>query len=83
MCDQPKRAHEASLRAQRVALSHVLDLHPTHASIPALVRDLVEDASDTYDRAIRDLTGIGLLHCSGGIVTPTAAALRFDCISST
>ena len=55
----------------------------THASIPALVHDLIEDASDTYECAIRDLTGIGLLHCSGGIVAPTVAALRFDCISST
>lgn len=83
MCDQPKGAREASLRAQRVVLSYVLDLHPVKPSIPALVHDLVEDASDTYERAIRDLTGIGLLDCEGGIVAPTQAALRFDCISST
>jgi hypothetical protein len=83
MQGQPKQRGDCDLRAQRVVLSYVLDLHPIKPSIPALVHDLVEDASDAYERAIRDLTGIGLLHCSGGIVTPTAAALRFDCISST
>jgi hypothetical protein len=83
MQGQPKRRGDDDLRAQRVVLSYVLDLHPTQASMPALVHDLVEDASDTYERAIRDLTGVGLLHCSGGIVAPTVAALRFDWISST
>jgi hypothetical protein len=29
------------------------------------------------ERAIRDLTGFGLLHCPGGMVVPTPAALRF------
>jgi hypothetical protein len=80
---QPKGAREASLRAQRVVLSYVIDLHPIKPSIPALVHDLAEDASDTYERAIRDLTGIGLLDCQGGIVAPTQAALRFDRIAST
>jgi hypothetical protein len=83
MQGQPKRRGDCDLRAQRVVLSYVLDLHPTHPSIPALVHDLVEDASDTYERAIRDLTGIGLLDCEGGIVAPTQAALRFDRIAST
>lgn len=64
-------------------LSYVLDLHPIKPSIPALVHDLVEDASDAYERAIRDLTGIGLLDCEGGIVAPTQAALRFDRIATT
>jgi hypothetical protein len=26
---------------------------------------------------VRDLTGYGLLHCPGGMVMPTPAALRF------
>jgi len=61
-----------------VVLGYVLDQHPVHPSIPALVRDLAEDASDAYERAIRDLTGVGLLRCPGGIVYPTEAALRFE-----
>lgn len=83
MQGQPKRRGDGDLRAQRVVLSYVLDLHPIKSSIPALVQDLVEGASDTYERAIRDLTGIGLLDCEGGIVAPTQAALRFDRIAST
>jgi hypothetical protein len=78
MHSKPKRGRDADLRTQSVVLGYVLDQHPVHASIPALVRDLAEDASDAYERAIRDLTGIGLLRCSGGIVEPTEAALRFD-----
>lgn len=83
MHSQPNQARDLSLRAQRVVLSYVVDLHPLKKSIPALVSDLAEDASDIYERAIRDLTGIGLLDCHGGIVAPTKAALRFDRIAST
>jgi len=32
---------------------------------------------DSVERAIRDLVGIGLAHIDGGLVKPTAAALRF------
>jgi len=63
-----------------VVLGYVLDQHPIHASVPSIVRDLSEDAGDTYERAIRDLTCIGLLRCSGGIVEPTEAAIRFDAL---
>lgn len=83
MHSQPKGARDVSLRAQRVVLSYVLDQHPIKPSIPALVRDLADESSDAYERAIRDLTGIGLLDCEGGIVAPTQAALRFDRIAST
>lgn len=80
MQGQPKRRGDRDLRAQSVVLGYVLDRHPIHASVPALVRDLAEDASSAYERAIRDLTGIGLLRCSGGIVEPTEAAIRFDAL---
>jgi len=78
MHSQPKRGREAALRAQSVVLAYILDQHPIHPSIPALVHNLTEDAGDTYERAIRDLTGTGLLRCPGGIVYPTEAALHFD-----
>jgi hypothetical protein len=78
MHSQPKGAGDRDLRNQSVVLSYVLDQHPVHPSIPALVRDLAEDASDAYERAIRDLTAAGLLRCPGGIVEPTEAALHFD-----
>lgn len=77
MQGQPKRRGNRDLRDQSVVLSRVLDLHPTHLTVPDLVRDL-EGSGDAYERAIRDLTGAGLLLCPGGIVEPTEAALHFD-----
>lgn len=77
MQGQPKRRGERDLRDQSIVLSRALDLHPTHLSIPALVRDL-EGSGDAYERAIRDLTGAGLLRCPGGVVEPTEAALHFE-----
>lgn len=77
MQGQPKRRGDRDLRDQSVVLSRILDLHPTHLPIPALVRDL-EGSGDTYERAIRDLTGAGLLRCPGGVVEPTEAALHFE-----
>jgi hypothetical protein len=77
---------EADLRDQRVVLTHVLALHPTHLTVPELVRELDDGsetfaASDSVERAVRDLTGIGLLHCPGGLVVPSHAAIRFDQLS--
>lgn len=74
------------MQDQGRVLAHVLTLHPTHLTIPELVRELAADAedfasTDAVERAIRDLTGAGLLHCPGGVVMPTRAALRFDAIS--
>jgi len=76
MHDQPK---PGELRDQSVVLSRALDLHPNHLPIPGLVKDL-EGSDNAYERAIRDLTGVGLLRCPGGIVEPTEAALRFDAL---
>jgi len=77
MQGQPKRQGERDLRDQSVVLSRVLDLHPTHVSIPDLVRDL-EGSGAAYERAIRDLTGVGLLRCPGCVVEPTEAALHVE-----
>jgi hypothetical protein len=70
------------LRDQAVVLRHVLSFHPERLTIPDLVRDLTGDSetfaeSDAYERAVRDLTGVGLLRCPCGMVEPTRAALRF------
>jgi hypothetical protein len=51
-------------------------------TIPDLVRELTGGSeafadSDAYERAVRDLTGAGLVRCPCGIVEPTRAALRF------
>ena len=70
------------LHDQAVVLRHVLAVHPERLTIPNLVRELTGDSetfakSDALERAVRDLTGVGLLRCPCGVVEPTSAALRF------
>jgi hypothetical protein len=70
------------VKDQGIVLMHVLALHPTNLIIPDLVREITNGSEefaegDAAERAIRDLTGVGLLHCPGGLVVPTRAALRF------
>jgi hypothetical protein len=71
------------MKDQGVVITHVLALHPTHLTVPDLVRELGSGSedfaeSDNLERAIRDLTGVGLLDCPGGVVAPTPAALHAD-----
>ncbi|MBW8060209.1 MAG: hypothetical protein FVQ78_07735 [Solirubrobacterales bacterium] len=71
------------IRDQGIVLIHVLALHPTLLTIPDLVREITSGSedfaeSDAVERAVRDLTGVGLLHCPGALVVPTHAALRFN-----
>jgi hypothetical protein len=87
MQDQPNEAGDLSpaaedIQDQGVTLMHVLHRHPTLLTIPDLIRELTdasEDFADTdrFERAVRDLTGVGLLHCPNGLVVPTPAALHF------
>jgi hypothetical protein len=71
------------IRDQGIVLVHVLAVHPSHLIVPELVREITTGASefaedDRMERAVRDLTGLGLLHCPGGVVMPTRAAIRFN-----
>jgi len=69
-------------RVEAALIKRVLDLHPTRLTGDELIRDLAgEDADfaarDEIERAIRELTGAGLLHrTADGLVTPTRAALH-------
>ena len=77
----PTAAQDA--RDQRVVLIHVLALHPTNLILPQLVQEIAGGSKDfaevdNIERAVRDLTGVGLLQCAGGLVMPTHAALRFN-----
>ena len=73
--------HKQDIRDQGIVLMHVLALHPTNLIVPDFVRELTNGSEefakgDRFERAIRDLTGVGLLYCEGGVVSPTRAALR-------
>lgn len=66
-----------------VVLRQLLDLHPTRLTVSELTRELSSDRGgfaehDAVERAVRDLTAVGLLHRSEDFVAPTRAALRFS-----
>lgn len=68
------------LQAQAIVLRRVLGAFPERLTIPGLVSELTKGEptfaeSDTYERAVRDLTGVGLLRCPCGLVEPTRIAL--------
>lgn len=91
MQDNPKGAGDENvpptaaedIRDQGIVLIHVLAVHPTHLIVPELVLEVTAGAADfaeddRMERAVRDLTGLGLLHCPGGVVVPSRAAIRFN-----
>ena len=72
-------------RTQRAVLAFLLDQHPALLSVDELVtaidpKDLAE--KDAIARAVRELSGAGLLRDSGGSLTPTRAALYFAALES-
>ena len=64
------------IRNQGVTLMHALHRHPTLLTIPELVQEVASEA-DHIECAVRDLVGVGLLHCANGLAVPSPAALRF------
>lgn len=66
----------ADAAAQRAVLSLVLDEHPAILASDEVEREI--GPGDATDRALRDLTGVGLLRQEGASVLPTRAALHFD-----
>jgi hypothetical protein len=84
MANEENLTNEAEdTRIEAALIQRVLDLHPTRVTSDELVRDLAgEDADfgarDGIERAIRELSGAGLLHRSDdGFVTPPRAAVHF------
>lgn len=72
-------------RTERAVLAFVLDQHPTLLTEDELTfaldpKDLAE--KDAIARAIRDLTGAGLLRLSGDSLTPTRPALYFAALEA-
>ena len=95
MHDKPIDAGEASGRSnpaqdlhdQGVVLIHVLSIYPTQLRLSELIRELTDGSGDfaerdRIERAVRDLSGAGLLFRCEGLVLPTRAALRFNQILS-
>ncbi|HET7445167.1 MAG TPA: hypothetical protein VFJ57_10960 [Solirubrobacterales bacterium] len=62
--------------AQRAVLGLVLDEHPAILASEEVEREI--GVGDATERALRDLTYVGLLRREGASVLPTRAALHFD-----
>ena len=79
---QRPQDHAQDVRDQAVVLTFVLALNPKHLTICDLSRSLNEEPGkfmrpDAVERAVRDLTGVGLVEVEACRVKPTPAALRF------
>jgi Arc/MetJ family transcription regulator len=81
--DDSRTTMEEDEAVESAVLMRALDLHPSRVTVAELVRDLAGEQAgfgerDAIERAVRDLSGAGLLHCTDEFVLPTRAALRFD-----
>jgi len=68
--------------AEALVLRETLDLYPEALTLEELVRELSKGSTDFFwrddvHRAVRELTGAGLLHRVGPLVLPTRAACYF------
>lgn len=68
---------------EATVLRQVLDLHPVLVTASELVLEIAGESPsfaerDAIERAVRDLTGAGLLHSHEAFLLPTRAALRFS-----
>jgi hypothetical protein len=68
---------------QRAVLALLIAEHPTLLTAADLICETAADKVDfneidRVERAVRDLTAVGLIHREGETVRPTRAALRFD-----
>lgn len=66
--------------AQSAVLSILLAEHPVQLTFSELAREILGGAGDfgqrdAVKRAVRDLVGVGLLHCNGIFVLPSRVAL--------
>jgi hypothetical protein len=71
------------LTTESAVLQQLLVLHPAQLTVAELVREIGGEQPgfaerDAIERAVRDLSGVGLLHQRDDFVLPTRAALRFS-----
>jgi hypothetical protein len=68
---------------ESAVLRHLLHLHPAQLTVAELTRELAGEQPgfaerDAIERAVRDLSGAGLLHRGEELLVPSRAALRFS-----
>jgi hypothetical protein len=81
--DDNPTTREGDVATEAAVLQLVLDLHPTLLTVAELVREVAGEQADFakrdgVERAVRDLSGAGLLHRKDEFAIPTRAAVRFS-----
>jgi predicted transcriptional regulator len=80
--DTPSPIREDA-ETESAVLHHLLAIHPIQITVEELAREIEDRPEDfarrdAIERAVRDLTGVGLLHRQDAFVVPSHAALRFN-----
>lgn len=83
VCDESRTTLAEDESVESAVLRQLLELHPTRLTLAELVRELGGDGEsfaerDAVERAVRELSAVGLLHRGEHFVEPTRAALRFS-----
>lgn len=69
-------------KVEAAVLRQLLDLHPARLTLPELTQEMTVTGGfaerDAVERAVRDLTAVGLVHREIESVAPTRAAVRFS-----
>lgn len=73
---------DEDLAMEEAVLERILTLHPARLTIDELILEMVGEEAEFGDedavrRAVRDLSGVGLLHLQQEFISPTRAALRY------
>lgn len=81
--DDSWSTREGDIATESAVLQLVLDLHPVLLTVAEVVREVAGEEPgfaerDSVERAVRDLSGAGLLHRKDEFAIPTRAALRFS-----
>lgn len=81
--DDIRSSTEEDTAMESAVLQHLLALHPVQITVAELAREVTDDPEqfaqrDAVERAVRDLSGAGLVHRTNDFVLPTRAALRFN-----
>lgn len=79
---QIRSTAESDAIVESAVLQQVLALHPIVVTLEELMLEIGAGSEtfaqrDGIERAVRDLTGAGLVHRRDSFVLPTRAALRF------
>lgn len=81
--DDNRTTKDDDLGIEKAVLQRVLEVHPAQLTVAELVRELAGEEPefaerDAIERAVRDLSGVGLLHRNDDFLMPTRAALHYS-----